>query len=253
MELLPRLHTSSIFMKNSSLEARMSPGRLRLCSAARACLCALPSGVCMGRGEQTEWRKEWREGGGKGERRVGTRGRKEGRRLTSVTLVLYSVVTHHYPNHTLSQSPSTLVLYPHYPITLASSHTPICLNIEHHGPPNPNWLISLFRSLLSIQRSLTLMVTWSMGLREEQGLVGVAIQFELWTLLVWADGDGHVVSLETGAMWGAAAREVVVFLWWGIREKSIMKGGEGMGERECEKRSCIRGRVMIYRRAGYTR
>ena len=57
-----------------------------------------------------------------------------------------------------------------------------------------------------------------MGLQEEQGLVGVAIQFELWTLLVWADGDGHVVSLETGAMWGAAAREVVVFLWWGIRE-----------------------------------
>ena len=26
---------------------------------------------------------------------------------------------------------------------------------------------------------------------------------------------GHVVSLETGAMWGAAAREVVVFLQWG--------------------------------------
>ena len=70
-----------------------------------------------------------------------------------------------------------------------------------------------------------------MGLREQQGLVGVAIQFELWPLLVWADGDGHVVSLETGAMWGAAAREVVVFLWWGIRGGVNQEGrGKGWGK-----------------------
>ena len=31
-------------------------------------------------GEQTEWRKKGREGGGNGEGRVGTRGRKEERR-----------------------------------------------------------------------------------------------------------------------------------------------------------------------------
>ena len=76
MELLPRLHRSSI-LKNSSLEVRMSPGRLRSCLAARACLCALPSGVCVGRGVEGE---REREGGGKGEGKVGTRGRKEGGR-----------------------------------------------------------------------------------------------------------------------------------------------------------------------------
>ena len=55
----------------------MSPGRFRSCSAARACLCALPSGVCMGKGEQTEWRKKGREGGA---REKEGWGQEEGRR-----------------------------------------------------------------------------------------------------------------------------------------------------------------------------
>ena len=57
----------------------MSPGRLRSCSAARACLCALPSGVCVGRGEQTEWRKKGRGGGGGGGDKRKEGGRKVGR------------------------------------------------------------------------------------------------------------------------------------------------------------------------------
>ena len=39
---------------------------------------------------------------------------------------------------------------------------------------------------------------------------------------------GHVVSLETGAMWGAAAREVVVSCGGGKGKGSIMKEGGGL-------------------------
>ena len=42
-----------------------------------------------------------------------------------------------------------------------------------------------------------------------------------------------MVSLETGAMWGAAAREVVVFLWWGERRGVNYEGGGGTRGIEC--------------------
>ena len=76
MLALPRLQSSSILTKNSALEARITPGRLCSCSAARARRWALPSRDWGGGGGGGGGGREGGRGGGREGGREGGKGGK---------------------------------------------------------------------------------------------------------------------------------------------------------------------------------